>query len=406
MLSARPSSVHCTDRVADHLIARVSRAVGIQPNLSSGPASPWRGPAEGAPGAELLEGARTLLGLPEPAMLAQLRSWPQGLALHLFKAMARLRAFDERAVILQRQGRIGTYPTFYGEEGLQAASVLALRSQDWLFPTYRQTAVVTLRGCPPVVPLLMWRGHPGGWHDVMKYRVAPVCVPVATNLPHAVGAAWGAKLRGLELVALGYGGDGSTSAGDFHEACNLAAVTRAPVIFLITNNQWAISTPLSKQTRVPRLAEKAAAYGMPGIRVDAFDVFACYQAVYEAAAKARRGDGPVLIEAIGYRLGPHGTADEPSLYRSPDSDRRWEPMEPMRRTRTALVAAGLASEEELNQVQAQLADEVRDAGDALEGYAPVAIEEIAGTVHLETPWSLMPDRLREPSWLERGGDAQ
>jgi pyruvate dehydrogenase E1 component alpha subunit len=339
-------------------------------------------------------------------MLAQLASWPPGLALQLFTAMARLRAFDERAVILQRQGRIGTYPTFYGEEAVQAASVLALRMQDWLFPTYRQTAVVALRGCPPVVPLLMWRGHPGGWHDVMKYRVAPICVPVATNLPHAVGAAWGAKLRGQQVVALGYGGDGSTSAGDFHEACNLAAVMRAPVIFLITNNQWAISTPVSKQTRVPRVAEKAAAYGMPGIRVDAFDVFACYQAIYEAAAKARKGEGPVLIEAIGYRLGPHGTADEPALYRAPESDSLWEPMEPLRRTRTALVAAGLASHEDLDRVQDDLAKELRDAGDSLEGYAPVPIEEIAATVHRETPWGLMPDRLREPSWADRGGDSE
>jgi TPP-dependent pyruvate/acetoin dehydrogenase alpha subunit len=403
MLCALLPTVHSTDRVAVDLVARVSRAVGIPPNLTGGPPSPWRRPADGAPGAELLEGAQTLLGLPEPAMLAQLRAWPQGLALRLFSAMARLRAFDERAVILQRQGRIGTYPTFYGEEAVQAASALALRSQDWLFPTYRQTAVVTLRGCPPVVPLLMWRGHPGGWHDVMKYRVAPVCVPVATNLPHAVGAAWGAKLRGQELVALGYGGDGSTSAGDFHEACNLAVVMRAPVIFLITNNQWAISTPLRKQTRISRLADKAAAYGMPGIRVDAFDVFACYQAVFEAAAKARQGEGPVLIEAIGYRLGPHGTADEPSLYRAPESDRLWEPMEPVRRTRSALVAAGLASEQELDQVQAELAEEFRDAGDALDGYAPVTIEEIAGTVHLDTPWSLMPDRLREPTWADQGG---
>jgi TPP-dependent pyruvate/acetoin dehydrogenase alpha subunit len=403
MLSALPPSVHSTGRVAVDLVARVSRAVGIQPNLTGGPPSNWRGPADGAPGAELLEGARTLLGLPEPAMLTQLRAWPQALALRLFGAMARLRAFDERAVILQRQGKIGTYPTFHGEEAVQAASVLALRSQDWLFPTYRQTAVVTLRGCPPVVPLLMWRGNPGGWHDVMKYRVAPVCVPVATNLPHAVGAAWGAKLRGQEMVALGYGGDGATSAGDFHEACNLAVVMCAPVIFLITNNQWAISTPLSKQTRIPRLADKAAAYGMPGIRVDAFDVFACYQAVFEAAARARQGQGPVLIEAIGYRLGPHGTADEPSLYRTPESDRLWEPMEPLRRTRSALVATGLASDQELDRLQAELAEELRDAGDALDGHAPVKIEEIAGTVHLDTPWSLMPDRLREPTWADQGG---
>lgn len=378
--------------------------MGTEPKIAGAPPSSSRGPAAGAPGADLLEGARTVLGLAETEMVAALRKWPREVALDLFQAMARLRAFDERAVILQRQGRIGTYPTFYGEEAVQAASVKALQSRDWLFPTYRQTAVVTLRGCPALVPLLMWRGHPGGWHDVMDYRVAPVCVPVATNLPHAVGAAWGAKLRHEDLVALGYGGDGSTSAGDFHEACNLAAVVQAPVIFLITNNQWAISTPLSKQTRVRRVADKGAAYGIPAIRVDAFDVFACYQAVGEAAARGRAGEGPTLIEAIGYRLGPHGTADEPSLYRDLELDRLWDPMEPLRRTQAGLVRAGVAEEAELDQIRADAGAELRDIGDAIEAEPPVTVEEIAGTVHRETPWGLLPDGLREPSWRAGGGD--
>ncbi|HEY6538401.1 MAG TPA: thiamine pyrophosphate-dependent enzyme [Candidatus Dormibacteraeota bacterium] len=377
--------------------------MGTEPNHVGTPVTPGRGPGPGAPGADLLEGARTVLGLPDSETTSRLRAWPRQAALDLFLAMARLRAFDERAVILQRQGRIGTYPTFYGEEAVQAASVLALRAEDWLFPTYRQTAVVTLRGCPPLVPLLMWRGHPGGWHDVMRYRVAPVCVPVATNLPHAVGAAWGARLRGQDLVALGYGGDGATSAGDFHEACNLAAVVGAPVIFLINNNQWAISTPISRQTKVPRIAEKAAAYGIPAIRVDAFDVFACFEAVQEAADRARSGQGPTLVEAIGYRLGPHGTADEPSLYRDLESDRLWDPMEPLRRTHLALEAAGVATSAELDQVREQAAAELSDIGQAIESTPAVAVEEIAATVHLETPWGLTPDRLFEPSWPGGGG---
>ncbi|MGH7641808.1 MAG: thiamine pyrophosphate-dependent enzyme [Candidatus Dormibacteria bacterium] len=377
--------------------------MGTPPKIAGAPASPSRGPAAGAPGAELLEGARTVLGLPEPEMVSELGQWPRELALELFSAMVGLRAFDERAVILQRQGRIGTYPTFYGEEAVQAASVRALHKRDWLFPTYRQTAVVTLRGCPPLVPLLMWRGHPGGWHDVMEYRVAPICVPVATNLPHAVGAAWGAQLRHQDLVALAYGGDGSTSAGDFHEALNLAAVVQAPVIFLINNNQWAISTPVGRQTKVKRLAEKAAGYGIPGVRVDAFDVFACHQVVREAAARARAGDGPTLIEAIGYRLGPHGTADEPSLYRDQAEDRLWDPMEPLLRTQQALVAAGLATAVELEQIQSEAVAAHRDLGDALEATAPVTVEEIAATVHRITPWGLQPEHLREPSWLARSG---
>lgn len=355
-------------------------------------------PGSKAPGADLLEGAEMVLGAESQARVAHLRSLPEGLALSLFRAMAWLRAFDERAVILQRQGAIGTYPTYYGEEAVQAASILALQERDWLFPTYRQTAVVTLRGCPPDVPLLMWRGHPQGWHDVMRYRTAPICVPVATNYPHAVGAAWGSRLRGEGWVALAYGGDGSTSAGDFHEAMNLAAVVRAPVIFLVTNNQWAISTPIRLQTRVQRLADKAAAYGMPGTRVDAFDPFACHRAISAAAARARSGEGPSLVEAIGYRLGPHGTADEPSVYRDVAADRLWEPMEPMARTEAALIEAGMSSREELAAIRSQASRAVLEAGDRIQKVELPSIEEVAGTVHRVTPWTLREETLREPSW--------
>ena len=357
------------------------------------------GPDAMAPGADLMAGAATVLGLEPQARRERLRALGSDLALGLFEAMARLRAFDERAVILQRQGVIGTYPTYFGEEAVQAASVLALTADDWLFPTYRQTAAVTLRGCPPEVPLLMWRGHPGGWHDVMRYRVAPVCVPVATNYPHAVGAAWGSRLMGLDSVALAYGGDGSTSAGEFHEACNLAAVVGAPVIFLVTNNQWAISTPISKQTRVVRLADKAAAYGMLGLRVDAFDVFACHEVISAAAARARRGEGPTLVEAVGYRLGPHGTADEPSLYRDPAQAHRWDQMEPIHRTEAALVEAGLADADQLTRVRQGAADALRDVADRLVARPLPSIEEIADSVHAATPWTLSAERLREPGWV-------
>lgn len=321
------------------------------------------------------------------------------LALALFQAMVSLREFDSRAVILQRQGVIGTYPTYFGEEAVQAASVLALELDDWLFPTYRQTAVVTLRGCPPEVPLLMWRGHPGGWHDVMRYHVAPVCVPIATNYPHAVGAAWGEKLQSHPTVALAYGGDGSTSSGEFHEACNLAAVVEAPVVFLVTNNQWAISTPLSRQTRVPRLADKARAYGMVGVRVDSFDAFACYLAVKEAAERARRGLGPTLIEAVGYRLGPHGTADEPAMYRAPGAAELWNTMEPIDRTARALIDAGVADGALVAEIRERAALGIRDVADRLVDAPLPGIESIAQTVHQVTPWTLSPERLREPGWV-------
>lgn len=334
-------------------------------------------------------------------MRASLRALPDGLPLRLFAAMARLRAFDERAVILQRQGEIGTYPPYYGEEAVQAGSVLALEGDDWLFPTYRQASLATLRGCPPEVPLLMWRGNPSGWYDVQRYRTAPVCVPVASNYPHAVGAAWGSRLQGRPTVALVYGGDGSTSEGEFHEACNLAAVVAAPVVFLVTNNQWAISTPLRLQTKVTRIAEKAAAYGMPGVRVDGFDVFACHAAVAQAAARGRAGLGPTLVEAVGYRLGPHGTADDPSVYRDPAEAEGWMEMEPLGRAASALVAAGLAGVEELDRIRTEAAAEMMAAADRLPTFPVPGIEEVADTVHLNTPWTLTPAHLREPT--HRGG---
>jgi len=362
---------------------------------------PAVGPSAGAPGADLMEGARTVIGQVAEARRQSIREMGEDLALRLFSAMVTLRTFDSRAVILQRQGVIGTYPTYFGEEAVQAASVLALEPADWLFPTYRQTAVVTLRGCPPEVPLLMWRGHPGGWHDVMQYHVAPVCVPIATNYPHAVGAAWGERLQGHSTVALAYGGDGSTSSGEFHEACNLAAVVKAPVLFLVTNNQWAISTPLRKQTRVARLADKAQAYGMPGVRVDSFDVFACYLTVKEAAERARRGLGPTLIEAVGYRLGPHGTADEPAMYREPAAAELWNTMEPIERTARALVDAGVADAALLAEIREQAALGLRDVADRLVDRPLPGVESIAQTVHKDTPWTLSPERLREPAWVTR-----
>ena len=352
-----------------------------------------------APGAELLVGARTVLGAPAAERDRLLRALPAPLLLELYRGLCRLRAFDDRALTLQRQGRIGTYATYRGEEAVQAGSVLALRDQDWVFPSYRQGAVVTLRGVAPEVPLLLWSGHPGGWHDVYQARVAPICVPVATNLPHAVGAAWGARLRGEDWVALGFTGDGSTSEGDFHEACNLAAVVEAPAIILVTNNQWAISTPLSAQTRVPRIADKAAAYGIPGVRVDGFDVVACHQVVGEAAARARAGGGPTLVEAVCYRLGPHGTADEPSRYRDEAGAAAWAPLEPVARTTAALVAAGVASAAELAEIREALALEHRDLGQAVDAAPAWTAEQLAATVHHPTPWTLGPAGLAGPERL-------
>jgi pyruvate dehydrogenase E1 component alpha subunit len=232
----------------------------------------------------------------------------------LYRSMVLLRTYDERSVVYHRQGRIGTYAIFWGHEAIQAGSVHALDDSDWLFPSYRESAIGLLRGMPAETVLAWWRGHPAGWWNPAKYRVASITVPIATHVPHAVGLAWGKKLRGEPTCAIAYFGDGATSEGAFHEGANFAAVMNAPAILLCNNNGWAISTPLSAQTRAATLADKALGYGMPGVRVDGGDVLAVFEATRDAALRARAGDGPTFIEAVTYRMAPHATADDPSAY--------------------------------------------------------------------------------------------
>jgi pyruvate dehydrogenase E1 component alpha subunit len=234
--------------------------------------------------------------------------------LDLFRSLVLLRTYDERSVVYHRQGRIGTYAIFWNHEAMQAGAVHALADEDWIFPSYRESAIGLLRGMPPATVLSWWRGHPAGWWNPADYNVASICVPIATHVPHAAGLAWGKKLRGESACAIVFFGDGATSEGSFHEGANFAAVTRAPLILLCNNNQWAISTPLEAQTRAETLADKAVGYGMPGVRVDGTDVLAVYEATREAVDRARRGDGPTFIEAVSYRTAPHATADDPRAY--------------------------------------------------------------------------------------------
>ncbi len=234
--------------------------------------------------------------------------------LELYRQLVLLRTYDERSLVYHRQGRIGTYAIFWNHEAMQVGAAYALTDEDWIFPSYRESAIGLLRGMPPATVLSWWRGHPAGWWNPLDYRVASICVPIATHVPHAAGLAWGKKLRGEDTVALVFFGDGATSEGAFHEGANLAGVMRAPLVLLCNNNQWAISTPLEAQTAAPTLADKAIGYGMTGVRVDGGDVLAVYEAAREAVVRARAGDGPTFIEAVTYRSAPHATADDPSAY--------------------------------------------------------------------------------------------
>jgi pyruvate dehydrogenase E1 component alpha subunit len=234
--------------------------------------------------------------------------------IELFRWMVLLRTYDERSLVFHRQGRIGTYAIFWNHEAMQAGSVYALERDDWIFPSYRESAIGLLRGMPAATVLSWWRGHPAGWWNPLDYNVASICVPIGTHVPHAAGLAWGKKLKRDPAIAIVYFGDGATSEGSFHEGANFAGVMRAPLILFCNNNQWAISTPLEAQTAAETLADKAVGYGIPGTRVDGGDVLAVYEATRTAAARARAGEGPSFIEAVTYRTAPHATADDPRAY--------------------------------------------------------------------------------------------
>ena len=277
----------------------------------------------------------------------------------LYRDMVLLRTFDERSLVYHRQGRIGTYAIFWGHEAMQVGAVRALADEDWIFPSYRESAVGLLRGMPPETVLAWWRGHPAGWWDPREYRLGSIAVPIATHVPHAVGFAWGKKLRGEPTCALAFFGDGATSEGAFHEGANFAAVMDAPVVLLCNNNFWAISTPLTAQTRAETLADKAVGYGMPGIRVDGGDVLAVYQATSEALERARAGEGPTFIEAVTYRCAPHATADDPSAYIDPERVELERQNECFGRYERYLRRLGLLTDEVVEEIRAAALETMR-----------------------------------------------
>jgi len=279
--------------------------------------------------------------------------------LELYRSLVVLRTYDERSVVYHRQGRIGTYAIFWNHEAMQAGSVHALEDEDWIFPSYRESAIGLLRGMPARVVLQWWRGHPSGWWNPKDYNVASICVPVGTHVPHAAGLAWGKKLRGETAVAIVYFGDGATSEGSFHEGANFAGVMRAPLVLFCNNNQWAISTPVSAQTEAETLADKAVGYGIPAVRVDGADVLAVYEATRDAVGRARAGEGPSFIEAVTYRTAPHATADDPRAYIDHERVEEERKNECVGRYERYLKRLGLLDEATAEQVRAEAAELMR-----------------------------------------------
>jgi pyruvate dehydrogenase E1 component alpha subunit len=277
----------------------------------------------------------------------------------LWRAMVLGRRLDERMLRLQRQGRIGTFAPIKGQEASQLGSVATLGPGDWMVPSFRETAAMVWRGWPIEKLLLFFAGFLEGGQPAPDQHDLPICIPVATQLPHAVGLAYAAQYRGDDAVVMVFFGDGATSEGDFHEAMNFAGVWHVPVVFVCQNNQWAISVPLKKQTHSRTLAQKALAYGIPGIQVDGNDLLAVYAASREAVDRARGGGGPTLIECVTYRLAMHTTADDPTRYRSEEEVREWERKDPLTRFRLYLEKKGLLEEGVEQRVDEQIAEAVR-----------------------------------------------
>lgn len=286
---------------------------------------------------------------------------PDADLLRLYKTMRASRRLDERCLMLQRQGRMGTYGPSKGQEAASLGAVYALEQGDWMAPTFRETAGLLWRGWPMHTWMLYWGGYEAGNQVPEGVNDLPVCVPIASQCQYGMGIAWGCKLRGQGRVCLTFCGDGGTSEGDFHEALNFAGVYNLPLIVVVQNNQWAISIPRSCQTRAPTLAQKAIAYGFDGLQVDGNDILAMIAATREAVEKARTGGGPTLIEAVTYRLSMHTTADDPKKYRKEEEVREWEPRDPLPRFQAYLKKKQLLSAGVEKVIDEEIAAELDEA---------------------------------------------
>ena len=306
----------------------------------------------------------------------------------LYKWMVLARTFDEKAFKLQREGRLGTYASILGQEAAQIGSAYALQRSDWMFPAFREAGASFVRGLPIRMILQYWAGDERGSRIPEGLNDYPISIPVSTQIPIAVGAALAAKTKGDAIAVMAYMGDGATSKGDFHEGLNFAGVFAAPVVFLCQNNQWAISVPLSRQTAAKTLAQKAVAYGFPGIQVDGNDVFAVYRAAHEALGRAREGKGPTFIECLTYRLGDHTTADDASRYRSREEVEGWRKKDPLERLRRYMEKVGLWSKTYDETVRAEAKEEVEGAVHEVENFPPPDPLDIFRFTYQELPTDL------------------
>ena len=286
---------------------------------------------------------------------------PDDKARDLYAHMVRARIFDDRLLKLQRQGRIGTFAPSFGQEACQVGAMAALTSDDWFVPAFREAAAALYRGAAMKSILLYAMGFEEGQAIPRGVRDLPVAIPIGSQVAHAVGLAWAMKRRKDRGIAICFFGDGATSEGITHEAMNWAGVQRIPVIFFCQNNQWAISTPRRVQTASETIAQKAVAHGIPGVQVDGNDVLAVYDAVHEAAERARTTGMSTLIEGVTFRRGVHTTADDPSVYRTKAEEEAWAKRDPIDRVRRYLEARAAWTADDQTKLEARVNDEIQTA---------------------------------------------
>ena len=291
---------------------------------------------------------------------------PEEVLLKLYRTMLLSRRFDERMLNLQRQGRIGTFAPISGQEAAHLGAVAPLRSSDWMVPAFRETGADIWRGRSLESIIAYYNGFNEAGEIPPEINSMPISVPVGSQILHAVGLAWAMKYRGTDDVAVAFFGDGATSQGDFHEGLNFAAVFDSPAIFVCQNNQWAISIPRSAQTRSKTLAQKAIAYGMPGIQVDGNDILAVYAASEEAIARARAGQGPTLIECVTYRMSVHTTADDPKRYRKDEEVEVWKKRDPLIRFKRYLEQKKVMTGDQFKKIEEEIQAEIQTAIDRAE----------------------------------------
>lgn len=320
----------------------------------------------------------------------------------LYKAMVLMRTYDAKAIALQRTGQLGTYASILGKEAVEAGVGAAMEKDDVLFCTYRENGVQIMRGVTMRELFLYWGGDERGSDFAGSRRDFPVCITIASQCLHAVGVAYAIKLRKEPRVAICMLGDGATSKGDFYESINAAGAWQLPVVFVVTNNQWAISVPRKAQSAAQTLAQKAIAAGFEGVQVDGNDVIAVHHAMREALAKARSGGGPTLIEAVTYRLADHTTADDASRYRSPEELAEAWKREPVLRLRNYLSEAGVWNRSLEEELLRQCNEQVQAAAQAYLDTPPPPVEQMFDHLYATLPAAFAAQRAAMLAAAETG----